>query len=138
MLSETDPCPICSDENRDQNTLCIVETTQDALLIQNTHEYKGRFFVLSKLLSPLQGIGPKEISFPKLLNMIETNHFKEIILALNPSAEGETTINFIFENLKNPSYKITRLSTGLPFGGDIEYINSLTLIDALKRRYKIE
>jgi len=138
MLSETDPCPICSDSKRDNDKLCIVETTQDALLIQNTHEYKGKFFILGKLLSPLEGIGPKEISFSKLQRMIDTHDFKEIILALNPSAEGESTISFIYENLKSPNYEITRLSTGLPFGGDIEYINTMTLVDALRRRYKLD
>ena len=70
--------------------------------------------------------------------MIDTHDFKEIILALNPSAEGETTISFIYENLKSPNYEITRLSTGLPFGGDIEYINTMTLVDALRRRYKLD
>ncbi len=138
ILSETDPCPICSDKTRDSSLLCVVETTQNALLIQNTQEYKGRFFVLGKLLSPLEGIGPNEINFHKLLEMINQNNFKEIILALNPSAEGETTIHFLFENLKSPNYKISRLSTGLPFGGDLEYINNITLIEALKRRYKLD
>ena len=137
MLSETDPCPICADSSRDNSQLCIVETTQDALLIKDTNEYKGKFFVLGKLLSPLEGVGPEQINFDKLLKMINKNHFREIILALNPSAEGEATINFLYENLKDGNYKITRLATGLPFGGDIEYINSITLIDALKRRYKL-
>ena len=78
MLSETDPCPICSDKKRDDKLLCIVETTQDALLIQDTHEYRGKFFVLSKLLSPLEGIGPNEINFQKLLKMIDENDYQNL------------------------------------------------------------
>lgn len=138
ILTETDPCPICTDNTRDQSKLCIVENTQDVFLIQNTHEYKGRFFILGKLLSPLEGIGPDEISFKKLEALVGLNDFKELILALSPSAEGETTIGFLHDKLKDKIPLITRLSTGLPFGGDIEYTNTITLIDALKRRYKMD
>lgn len=138
ILTETDPCPICKDTNKDQSQLCVVESTQDVFLIQNTHEYKGKFFVLGKLLSPLEGIGPEEIFFPRLEKMLEDGNFKELILALSPSAEGETTIGFIHDKLKEKIPKITRLSTGLPFGGDIEYTNTMTLIDALRRRYKMD
>jgi recombination protein RecR len=138
MLTETDPCLFCADTNRTDNVLCVVENTQDIYLIENTHEYRGKYFVLGNLLSPLDGIGPKDINFPKLLKLVETNKISELILALNPSAEGESTISFLASKFEGHQLKITRLSTGLPFGGDIEYTSSLTLGNALKRRYSVK
>lgn len=137
MLTENDPCRYCSDRARNDNYLCVVENSQDIYLIENTHEFKGKYFVLGNLLSPLDGIGPKEINFTKLMKMIESNGIEELILALNPSAEGESTIGFIASQLENLPIRITRLSTGLPFGGDIEYTNPITLGNALKRRYSV-
>jgi recombination protein RecR len=138
MLTETDPCLFCADTNRNDNVLCVVENTQDIYLIENTHEFRGKYFVLGNLLSPLDGIGPKDINFPKLLKLVETNKISELILALNPSAEGESTISFLASKFESHQLKITRLSTGLPFGGDIEYTSSLTLGNALKRRYSVK
>lgn len=137
MLSETNPCRFCEDTTRITNVICVVENTQDAYLIENLHEFKGRYFVLNELLSPLDGIGPEEINFPKLEKIIISDNVDEIILALNPSAEGESTINFIASKFEGKNIKITRLSTGLPFGGDIEYTSSLTLSNAFKRRYSV-
>lgn len=137
MLSESDPCEFCADARRQKNFLCVVENTQDIYLVENTHEYHGRYFVLGNLLSPLDGIGPEEINFPLLLDLIRKDGIEELILALNPSAEGESTISFIASHLEGTAINITRLSTGLPFGGDIEYTNSITLGNALKRRYSV-
>jgi len=137
MLSETEPCKFCSDETRLSNVICVVENTQDAYLIEDLHEFKGKYFVLNELLSPLDGIGPDEINYPKLEKMIISGMINEIILALNPSAEGESTINFLASQFEGKNVKITRLSTGLPFGGDIEYTSSLTLSNAFKRRYSV-
>ena len=94
MLSETDPCLFCKDSTRMKNVLCVVENTQDAYLIEDLHEFRGRYFVLNELLSPLDGIGLEEINFPKLERIINSGEINEIILAINPSAEGESTINF--------------------------------------------
>ncbi|KQC07320.1 MAG: hypothetical protein APR54_06175 [Candidatus Cloacimonas sp. SDB] len=138
MLSEHDPCSFCSDSNRLDSLLCIVENTQDVYLIEDTHEFKGKYFVLGKLLSPLDGIGPDQIKFPQLQALVDTGNIAEVILALNPSAEGESTMNFLGAQLGKKVARITRLSTGLPFGGDIEYTSSLTLSNALKRRYSIK
>lgn len=138
MLTETDPCRFCSDRSRHQNLLCIVENTQDVYLIEETNEYKGRYFVLNNLLSPIDGIGPDEINYPKLLELVKSDNIDEVVLALNPSAEGETTINYLDLQLSEYISKVTRLSTGLPFGGDIEYTSSLTLGNALKRRYSVK
>ena len=137
MLSETDPCRFCENTTRISNVICVVENTQDAYLIENLHEFKGRYFVLNELLSPLDGIGPDEINFPKFEKIINSGEINEIILALNPSAEGESTINFLASQFEEKNIKITRLSTGLPFGGDIEYTSSLTLSNAFKRRYSV-
>jgi recombination protein RecR len=137
MLSENDPCELCANDSRQKNYLCVVENTQDIYLIENTHEYHGRYFVLGNLLSPLDGIGPDEINFPHLMNLIQKDGIDELILALNPSAEGESTINFIASHVEESKINITRLSTGLPFGGDIEYTSSITLGNALKRRYSV-
>ncbi|MDN5354910.1 MAG: recombination protein RecR [Candidatus Cloacimonadota bacterium] len=138
MLSETDPCEFCSDDNRDNQIICVVENTQDIYLIENTHAYNGTYYVLNDLLSPLDGIGPEQINFAGLQQLISKNKVSEVILALSPSTEGETTMNFLAEELASQTDKITRLSTGLPFGGDIEYTSSLTLINAFKRRYNVK
>ncbi len=138
MLTDKDPCQLCSDEKRSDELLCVVETTQDILLIEKIHEFQGKYFVLNRLLSPIDGIGPEEIHFPKLKKLIRSRKIKEIILAISPSTEGETTINYIASNIQNDNIKITRLSTGLPFGGDIEYSSSLTLSNAFRRRYSVK
>jgi len=138
ILTEQNPCQFCSDETRQNNILCVVENTQDVYLIENTEEYKGKYFVLNGLLSPLEGIGPEDINFPKLLALLKKTSVDELILALNPSAEGETTMSFLASQLKPFVKKITRLSTGLPFGGDMEYTSSITLGNALKRRYSVK
>ncbi|MCF7792369.1 MAG: recombination mediator RecR [Candidatus Cloacimonetes bacterium] len=138
MLTETDPCRFCSDTSRQSDHLCVVENTQDIHLIENTHEFHGRYFVLGKLLSPLDGIGPNEINFPQLMQLMESENTEELILALNPSAEGESTISFIASHLEDKNVNITRLSTGLPFGGDLEYTSPITLGNALKRRYSVK
>jgi len=137
MLSEESPCSFCKDETRLKNVLCIVEKTQDVYLIENTSEYKGRYFVLGNLISPLDGIGPKQINFPKLQKLISQDDITELILALNPSSNGETTMSFITSELKDKNLKITRLATGLPIGGDIEFISSKTLASAIKNRNEV-
>ncbi len=137
MLSEQDPCPVCTDSDRDGQVLCVVETTQDVFIFEELHSFKGRYFVLGHLLSPMHGIGPDEIKFELLLSFIEENPVEEIILALSPSVEGETTISFLAEHLENRGLKISRLSTGLPFGTNLEYANNITLANAFKNRTNI-
>lgn len=138
ILTDEQPCRFCKDVQRDQRQLCVVENTQDAYLIENTHEYKGKYFVLGNLLSPMDGIGPQEINFPLLLNYLRQHPVEEIILALSPSVEGESTINYLVDQIGDKVKKITRLSTGLPFGGDIEYATSQTISTAFQRRYLID
>ena len=137
MLSEESPCQFCKDETRLKNVLCVVERTQDIYLIEKTSEYKGRYFVLGNLISPIDGIGPNQISFPKLEKLISKDIITEMILALNPSSNGETTMSFLTSKLKRKNLKITRLATGLPIGGDIEYTSSKTLASAIKNRNEV-
>ncbi|MCK4339023.1 MAG: recombination protein RecR [Candidatus Cloacimonetes bacterium] len=137
MLSEESLCPICKNETRLKNVLCVVERTQDIYLIEKTSEYNGRYFVLGNLISPIDGIGPNQISFPKLEKLLIKENITELILALNPSSNGETTMSFITSKLKRKNLKITRLATGLPIGGDIEYTTSKTLASAIKNRNEV-
>ena len=134
--TESDPCSLCNDQNRNQTLICIVEKTEDIYLIEETQEYKGLYFVLGALLSPIDGIGQNQINFEKLENLLEErSQIKEIILALNPSVEGEVTMVFLADSLKD--YQVTRLATGLPFGCDIHYSTTYTLANALKRRFSV-
>jgi len=137
MLSETAPCSICADTDRDDNLLCIVETTSDVYLMENMHEFHGKYFVLGHLLSPLEGYGLNDLHINELENLIKSRKPQEVILALKPSAEGEATIHYISELLHKTDITITRLSTGIPFGSDLEYTSTLTLANAWKRRYKV-
>lgn len=137
MLSEESHCQFCKDETRLKNVLCVVERTQDIYLIEKTSEYKGRYFVLGNLISPIDGIGPNQISFPKLEKLISKDIITEMILALNPSSNGETTMSFLTSKLKRKNLKITRLAIGLPIGGDIEYTSSKTLASAIKNRNEV-
>ncbi|MCB5263081.1 MAG: recombination mediator RecR [Candidatus Cloacimonetes bacterium] len=137
MLSESDPCPICSSQMRDSDSLCIVESSADIGVIENMNEYKGQYFVLGHLLSPIDGYGPDQINAAALKQRVAELMPKELILALKPSAEGEATIHYIWEIFKDQELCITRLSTGLPFGGDLEYSSSNTLKSAWERRYGV-
>ncbi|GAB1365426.1 recombination mediator RecR [Candidatus Cloacimonadaceae bacterium] len=137
MLSEYDPCPICASGERHDSLLCVVENNSDVHLIEGMNEFNGRYFVLGHLLSPLDGFGPQQIHTDMLLNRIGELKPNEVILALKPSAEGEATIHYLWEVLKDRGIIITRLSTGIPFGGDLEYSSTNTLANAWKRRYNV-
>lgn len=138
MLSESDPCPVCVDEERNAALLCIVENNADVQIIENMNEFHGRYFVLGHLLSPIDGYGPEQLHVPQLLKLIAETAPQEIILALKPSAEGEASIHYLSEMLGKRGHKVTRLSTGIPFGGDLEYSSSITLANAWKRRYQVQ
>ena len=138
MLTEIDPCSFCTDPAREQSQLCVVEHSQDVFLVENTGDFHGRYFVLGGLLSPLDGVGPQDIHFPQLADLISEGEIKEVIMAINPSAEGETTMNYIASQFENSDLEFTRLSTGLPFGSDIEYTSAVTLKNALRRRYSLK
>lgn len=134
-FAETDPCPVCCDPTRDVSTLCIVEQPQDVLTIQASGAYNGLFHVLGGAINPLNGVGPENLSFDKLLKRISDGNFQEIIIATNPTEEGDTTALYIRHILKDKTgLKLTRLASGLPIGGDLEYADRITLTRSLRGR----
>jgi len=136
VLSENNPCPICSDQNRKNGTLCIVENTQDLLSLEATKQYKGQYFVLDGLINTIEDIKPEQLNIEKLLRRIKQDNFQEVIIALNFTLEGESTSLYLNKILQNYNLKITRLAKGLPAGSDLEYADENTLAMALK--YRIE
>ncbi len=133
-FSESDPCEVCSDSTRDSTLMCVVEQPQDVLTISNSGAYNGLFHVLGGALSPLNGIGPNDLDFKKLINRIDQGNFKEIIIATNPTEEGDTTAMYLRHLLKEKELHITRIASGLPIGGDLEYADKITLSRALRSR----
>lgn len=135
-ISDTDPCIICSNPKRDENTICVVEDVRDIIAIERTHEYKGVYHVLHGSISPMNGIGPDDIKIKELLSRI-TPEVKEVILATNPRVEGEATAMYISKLLKPLGVKITRIAHGIPIGGDLEYTDEITLSKALEGRREL-
>ena len=136
-ISDTDPCPICSDTKRDQSTICVVEDVRDIMAMERTNEYKGVDHVLHGTISPLNGIGPDEIKIKELLNRIRDNEIKEVIIATNPRVEGEATSIYLSKLLKAFNIKVTRIAHGIPVGGDLEYTDEITLMKAMEGRREI-
>lgn len=133
-FAESEVCQVCSDPNRDSSLMCVVEQPQDVITIGASGAYNGLFHVLGGALSPLEGIGPDRLDFDRFMGRIKNGSFKEIILATNPTEEGDTTALYIRHLLKGESLKITRLASGLPIGGDLEYADRLTLARSLRGR----
>jgi len=132
--TEADPCEICTDPGRDRSTLCVVEQVQDLMNLHATGEYRGLFHVLHGVIAPLDGVGPAELGLDRLDRRVATGEVKEVILATNPTLEGDTTALYIHRLLGPRGVKITRLASGLPVGGDLEYADRLTIARALKAR----
>ena len=132
--TETDPCHICSDASRDRSLLCVVEEPQDVVTICASGSYEGLFHVLGGALSPLEGIGPDKLDFTNLMKRIKEQHFSEIIIATNPTEEGDTTAIYLRHLLKGTPVVISRLASGLPIGGDLEYADRLTLARSMRQR----
>lgn len=137
-ISETNPCSICSNQNRKNGTLCIVENTQDMISLEGTKQYQGQYFILGGLINTIANIQPDDLNVKKLLQKIKQEGFKEIILALNFTLEGETTSIYLQKILADQGVKITRLAKGLPAGSDLEYADEMTLSTALKYRNEIK
>lgn len=136
-LSEKDLCEICSDSSRDQKTICVVEEPKNVILFEKVGTYKGTYHVLDGLISPLDGITPDQIKIDMLLERIKKDDIKEIIIAVKPSIEGETTSLYIVKLLEGKNIVISKIAHGVPLGADMEYIDSLTLEMALEDRKKI-
>ena len=134
-ISDTDPCPICSNPKRDSSVICVVEDVRDIIAMERTHEYKGVYHVLHGTISPMNGIGPEDIK--KLLNRIRDTKVKEIIIATNPRVEGEATSIYLSKLIKPLGIKVTRIAHGIPVGGDLEYTDEVTLMKAMEGRREI-
>lgn len=142
-LSEQQLCPICAHPGRDQHTICVVETPADVYAIEHTASYRGVYFVLMGHLSPIDGVGPDDLGISTLLQRVRTNPVTEVILATNPTVEGEATAWYIAEQLKIPELlqrglKISRIAHGVPMGGELEYIDGSTLMHSLAGRQLID
>ena len=136
-VAEKDPCLICSDQNRDQTTLCVIATQPEMLSLETTKKYNGLYFLLGKNLRPQAGIEVDKTNIGKLEARLKQGKIKEVILALSPTLEGETVCLYLAKILKPYNIKITRLARGLPMGSDIEYADEITLNNALKNRNEI-
>ena len=136
-LTEKDPCDICSDKKRDDSTICVVENVKDVVAMEKTHEFKGVYHVLHGSISPMNGIGPDDIKIKELLTRVMNGNVKEIILATNPRVEGEATSMYISKLVKPLGIKTTRIARGIPVGGDLEYIDEVTLLRALEGRVEL-
>lgn len=136
-MSATNPCEICSSTNRDNSVICVVAETKDLIAIENTNEYKGKYHVLQGLISPMDGIGADDIRIRELLHRITKDDVKEIIIALNPSVEGEATSLYLTKLIKPFNIKITRIAFGIPIGSDIEFADEITLAKAIECRREI-
>ncbi len=134
--TEEDPCPICSSPSRDKTVICVVEQPQDVVTIENAHEFQGLFHVLGGVISPLEGMTPDKLRISELLDRVKEGGIKEVILATNPTVEGDTTALFIQNVLRESGVEITRLASGLPAGGDLEYVDRLTLSRSFRGRVK--
>ena len=136
--TEDVPCRICTDSRRDRHTLCVIEEPKDLLSVEMTHQYHGLYHVLMGAISPIDGVGPESLRIDSLLKRVREEGFREIILATNPTVEGDTTAVYLAGLLKEFGVSVTRLALGLPVGGDLEYADRLTLARALEGRRKIE
>lgn len=138
MYTEEQTCGICTDTTRDSSTICIVETPADLIAIENTMQFKGKYFVLMGRLSPIDGIGPDELKIDLLLNLLHQSNIKEVILAVSPTIEGEATVSYIATQVESKNIKASRIAYGVPMGGELEYVDSNTLIQALNNRNPID
>jgi len=136
-ITETDPCLICSNTSRDQDVICVVEEPLDVLALEKTGVYKGLYHVLHGAISPVEGVGPKDLRIDELLQRVGSGAVREIILATNPNFEGEYTANYILKELKPFNVRVTGLARGLPNGGDLEYADEGTLGRALDGRREL-
>ena len=134
MYTDSDVCEICLDEKRNSKTICIIESPADLLAIENTQQYNGKYFVLMGHLSPIDGIGPDELKINDLEELIVSRSIEEIILASSPTVEGEATANYIATIAENNNIKATRIAYGVPVGGELEYVDANTLIQAINNR----
>ncbi len=137
-LTDDDLCFVCSNENRDNSVLCVVDDSKNVFLFEKLGIFNGKYHVLDGLISPLDGVNPEDIGIDKLINRLEKENFSEVIFAFKPSIEGETTSLYIKRIIDGMNIKVSRLASGIPIGADMEFIDSLTLERAINDRKSIE
>lgn len=136
-ITDVDPCIFCSNEKRDQSTICVVESSKDVIAIEKTREYKGLYHVLHGAISPMDGIGPDDIKLKELIQRLSNTEIKEIIVATNPTIEGEATAMYISRIVSPLGITVSRIAHGIPIGGDLEYADEVTLSKSLEGRRKL-
>jgi len=136
-ITVDDPCGICSDPRRDPALICVVEEPLDLLAIERTASYNGLYHVLNGAISPVNGIGPDDLRIKELVQRVDVGNVKEVIIATNPGQEGDATAMYLRRELQDKSVKVTRLARGLPVGGDLEYVDAVTLLRALQGRNEL-
>ncbi|MGD9683192.1 MAG: recombination mediator RecR [Candidatus Obscuribacterales bacterium] len=136
-LSAADPCEICRNGSRDSNTLCVVADSRDVIALERTREFRGNYHVLTGLISPLEGRGPDQLSIRELINRIHSEKVREVILAINPTIEGDATCLYIGNLVKPLGVTVTRIAFGLPVGADLEYADDITLSRAMEGRREV-
>ncbi len=136
-LTEEDPCVICSDEKRDRSVICVVESPKDVVAMEKIREYRGLYHVLHGVISPMDGIGPEDINIKDLITRLQDEEVQELILATNPTIEGEATAMYIARLIKPSGIRVTRIAHGVPVGGDLEYADEVTLLKAVEGRREL-
>ena len=137
-VAEGDRCTFCADDRRDATTLCVVEDPRDIVSVERTHQFAGRYHVLGGALNPLEGVGPEQLRVRELVDRVGQDGVREVILCTNPNLEGEATAMYLARLLKPMGVRVTRIASGLPVGGDLEYADELTLGRALEGRRDVE
>ena len=136
-FTDSEPCLLCSDSNRSNGIICVVEGPGDQLAIEESGTFRGRYHVLHGVLSPLDGVGPEDLRIKELLNRLDKESINEVVLATNPTAQGEATASYIADLLSGKNVRVTRIALGVPMGGDLKYMDSMTLGHSLKSRVPI-
>ena len=136
-LTDNDPCAICSDESRRRDVICVVESPRDVMAMERIKEFDGLYHVLNGVISPMEGIGPEDINLKSLIARLQSEDVRELIVATNPSIEGEATAMYIARLIKPAGIKVTRIAHGLPVGGDLEYADEVTLLKAMEGRREL-
>ena len=137
-VADGDICSICANSMRKQETICVVENIRDVIAIESTQQFNGTYHVLGGIISPLDGIGPDQLNIESLVNRVQKEKTEEIIFALNPNIQGDTTIYYIQKKLQHTSIQITTIARGIAFGGELEYADEMTLARSLQNRLPIE
>lgn len=136
-LTDQDPCSLCQNESRDKSTICVVEGAKDLLAMEKSREYKGDYHILHGVISPMDNVGPDDIKIKELLARLSSDKVKEVIVATNPTVEGEATALYLSKLIKPLGIMVTRIAHGIPVGGDLEYFDEVTLSKAMENRREI-